>query len=63
MCKAIEEMRNEALKEGIEQGIEQGVKTIALRMLKAGKYALEEVAAISGLSLDEVKELSEEQTA
>ena len=30
---------------------------IALRMLTAVKYALEEVSAISGLSLDEVKRL------
>lgn len=34
-----------------------------LRMLKAGKYALEEIAAISGLSLDEVKKLNADKTA
>ena len=32
-------------------------------MLAAGKYALEEIANISGLSLDEVKELKAEKTA
>lgn len=53
MCKAMEDMRNESLKEGIKEGM----KTTALRMLEAGKYALEEIAGISGLSLDEVKEL------
>lgn len=53
MCKAMEDMRNESLKEGIKEGM----KTTALRMLEAGKYALEEIASISGLSLDEVKEL------
>ncbi len=51
MCKIMEDMRIESLKE------------VALRMLAAGKYALEEIANISGLSLDEVKKLKAEQTA
>lgn len=45
MCQLMEDMRTESLKE------------VALRMLAAGKYALEEIANISGLSLDEVKKL------
>lgn len=59
MCKAMEDMRNESLQEGMKEGM----KVAALRMLKAGKYALEEIAAISGLSLDEVKKLSANKTA
>lgn len=55
MCKAMEDMRNQTLKEGMME--------VALRMLKAGKYALDEIAAISGLSLDEVKELDTDKTA
>ncbi len=51
MCKAMEDMRKDSLKE------------VALRMLKAGKYALEEIADISGLSLDEVKKLNADKTA
>ena len=47
----MEDMRSESLKE------------VALRMLSAGKYALEEIANISGLSLDEVKKLKAEQPA
>ncbi len=43
MCKVMEDMRKDSLKE------------VALRMLKVGKYALDEIAAISGLPLDEVK--------
>ncbi len=45
MCQIMEDMRTESLQE------------VALRMLAAGKYALEEIAYISGLSLDEVKKL------
>ena len=48
MCKAMEDMRNQTLREGM--------KAVALRMLQAGKYALEEIADISGLPLDEVKQ-------
>ena len=49
MCKVMEDMRTESRKESLVE--------VALRMLKAGKYALEEIAGISGLSLDEVKNL------
>lgn len=67
MCRVMEDMRNESLKLGIEQGIKQGVergaKEAALRMLASGRYALEEIAEISGLSLDEVKRLQAEESA
>lgn len=49
MCKVMEDMRKDSLKE------------VALRMLAAGKYALEEIANISGLSLEEVKKLKENE--
>lgn len=57
MCKVIEDMRREEREEGLREGIQKGMKSAALRMLEAGKYALEEIAEISGLPLDEVKEL------
>lgn len=59
MCKVMEDMRNESLKEGMKEGM----KKAALRMLQAGKYALEEIAEISGLSLDDVKKLQAGQSA
>lgn len=43
------------------QVLKEGMKEVALRMLAAGKYALEEIANISGLSLDEVKKLKAER--
>ncbi|MCI8948181.1 MAG: hypothetical protein HFI91_14235 [Lachnospiraceae bacterium] len=49
MCKVIEDMRTQERRETMTE--------IALRMLRAGKYALEEIVSISGLSLDEVKSL------
>lgn len=55
MCRIMEDMRNESLKEGIKEA--------ALRMLAAGKYVLEEIANISGLSLEEVNQLKAEQNA
>ena len=61
MCKVIEEMRKEEREEGIKEGIKAGMRTTALRMLEVGKYALEEIATISGLSLDEVKKMQTEQ--
>ncbi len=57
MCKVMEEMRNESLKEGIKEGIKEGAFNTAKRMIEAGKYALEEIVNISGLSLEEVEKL------
>ena len=63
----MEDMRNESLQEGMKQGMKQGIKEgmneAALRMLAAGKYALEEIANISGLSLEEVNRLKAERNA
>lgn len=55
MCRAMEDMRNQTLKEGM--------KEVALRMLTAGKYALEEIANISGLSVDEISKLKFHMTS
>lgn len=57
MCRAMEEMRIESWQEGVEEGRKEGRKDTALRMLKAGKYTLDEIAEMSGLSLEEVKAL------
>lgn len=53
MCKVMEDMRTQTLKDGM--------KEVALRMLKAGKYTLEEIADISGLPIGEVQRLRELQ--
>ena len=53
MCKAMEDMRNESL----QQGKKEEKRLTVLRMLEIGKYALEEIAEIAALPLDEVKKL------
>ena len=58
MCKAMEDMRNESLKEGMKKGREEGIRATALAMLKAGRYSVEEIAEISGLTIEEVKLLA-----
>ncbi len=63
MCKAMEDMRNESLQEGIREGIREGMKATAHRMLAAGQYTLEEIVHISGLSLEEVKQLNADRSA
>ena len=55
----MEDMRNESL----QGGIREGMKATARRMLAAGKYALEEIVNISGLSLEEVKQLKADRSA
>ena len=67
MCKVMEDMRNESWREGIKEGkkegLKEGMKAAASRMLEAGKYALEEIAEISGLPLEDVKKLQAGQGA
>lgn len=55
MCKVFEDMCAQERKEIMTE--------IALRMVKAGRYALEEIVSISGLPLDEVKKLKAEQSS
>lgn len=43
--------------------MKESMKAAELRMLKAGKYVLEEIVAISGISLDEVKKRNADKTA
>ena len=57
MCKVIEDMRLQERQEGREEGRAEGLQEVAANMLRAGKYALEEIAALSGLSLDDVNAL------
>lgn len=65
MCRIMEDMREESLKAGIKMGKKVGIKEGAVhtakRMLALGKYTLEEISGISGLSLEEVKKLEAEQ--
>ncbi len=71
MCKVIEEMRKEEREEGMKEGMAKGMakgmeksmRTTALRMLVAGKYALDEIANISGLPFDEVEKLQKGQNS
>lgn len=56
-------LRKAEFEAGVEQGIERGekqasVKT-ATRMLQMGSFSLEQIAEISGLSVDEIKGLAE----
>lgn len=60
MCKAMEDMRDQALKEGIKQGVKKGKTDVAFRMLKRGCFSQKEIADISGLSLEEIEKLSNE---
>ena len=65
MCRIMEDMREESLKAGIKMGKKAGIKEGAIqtakRMLALGKYTLEEISGISGLSLEEVKKLEAEK--
>lgn len=52
MCKIIEDLINEEVRES-------NIK-IVMRMLERGKLSIEEIAEDVGLSVEEVKEISDE---
>lgn len=61
MCKVFEELRQEGIQEGIQEGMQRGEERRSIQlvhdMLAAGKYALEEIAALSGLPLSEIQRM------
>ena len=61
MYKVLEDMRYESWQEGVQEGKKEGIKegivSTVLRMLQTGKYAIDEITAISGLPMEEVKKL------
>ena len=63
MCKAMEDMRNEAAREAAIKADKARMIKTARRMLKAGKYTYEDIADVLEISVDEVKALDESQSA
>lgn len=61
--KQVSDVIEEIRQEGIQQGEQQKSLKIALSMLEAGKYALSEIANLTGLSLTEVQGLQQGQTS
>ena len=43
--------------DNLEKGRKENMKAVAIRMLTAGKYTLDEIVTISGLSLKDVEKL------
>ena len=63
MCKAMEDMRNEAAREAALKADKARMIKTARRMLKAGKYTYEDIADVLEISVDEVKTLTESRPA
>lgn len=53
MCKILEEIWDEAT----QKGRQEREKELALHMLRAKKYPLNEIAELSGFTINEIKEL------
>lgn len=72
MNQALEKFWQEAVQEGIQKGMQQGMQqgwqqgqretmeAIAKSMLLLGKYDIEEIAKISGLSIVEIEKIQEQ---
>lgn len=61
MCRAMEEMRNEAAAKATILATEKVKHEMALKMLERGRDSIEEIAEMTGLPIEEVKELAIEK--
>ncbi len=52
---------NAGVEAGKKEGIKEGIKETVVRMLSAGTYSIEEIASISGLSVETVRTLEKEK--
>jgi galactose-1-phosphate uridylyltransferase len=61
MCEAVEEYANEkariAAEKAAEMAAAKNTESLAIKMLKAGKYALDEIASLTDLPLSQVQML------
>ena len=63
MCKAMEDLWNEAANEGKKEGKKEGQREAAFRMLAAGTLTFEQIAEFSGLTIEEVKQIQKEKAS
>lgn len=65
MQKGIQKGMQKGMQKGIQEGMQRGEERRSIQlvhdMLAAGKYALEEIAALSGLPISEIKRLQAAQ--
>lgn len=52
--------KTEGLEQGMERGLERGKMESAKRMLESGRLSIEEIAAYSGLAVEQVQKLKKE---
>lgn len=62
MCKAMEDMRNEAERIGIEKRCKDQTVKFVLSILEDGSYSYEQIARITELTVEEIKALDEKRT-
>ena len=66
MCKVMEDMRDTARKEGMREGLKEGIiagmqeksVTVAKSLIKMGILSFEQIAQVSGLTLEQVIDIS-----
>jgi predicted transposase YdaD len=57
--RGLKKGRKEGIQQGMQQGMQQGVQQTALNLLKRG-YSVEEVSAVTNLTLAELKKLQKQ---
>lgn len=57
------QMMEEMMKEAAQQAKLEVSRTVAGRMIEKGSYPIEDIAEVTGLSVDEVKLIAENKSA
>ena len=61
MSRILEEMRNEVAEKAKAEGNQEKAVSTSLKLLVRGRDSMEEIAEITGLSLEEVRKLADNQ--
>lgn len=59
----METVRNEGIERGITQGLELEKMETAKRLIKLGKYSMEDISAVTELPIDKIKEIADLSSA
>ncbi|MEB3830859.1 flagellar assembly protein H, partial [Phormidium sp. CCY1219] len=57
--EGLQEGRREGRQEGLQEGLQEGIEQVALNLVRSG-MSLEQIAGVTGLSVQRVRELGSE---
>ena len=61
MCDVLDRVENRGIEKGIEKGYGKAQRETVVRMLRSGKLSKEDIAEYSGLTVDAVERIEQQE--